>query len=153
MSIEGFFGPTRGSTPAPQIEAFVHFPRLNTASWVRFLIDNGSDSTCLHHRETRLLDIDYRRLPSNSLVSATGIGGTLPYYNEPAWLMFTESNGIPAFCQLDIKICEMTTDPAMQNLPSLSGRDFLNRGSVYLDSSLNVVRLDPRDISGGLIMP
>lgn len=151
MAIEGFFRSNRGATPAPYVTAFIYFPRLDINHWVRFLIDTGADRTCLHFRDVNRLNIDQRRLRRNTLIPAQGIGGILTYYQEPAWLMFAENTGERIFCELDIRIPQYTAEPVMQGIPSLLGRDFLNRCAIHLDSALNLVQLEPRNVSGGFI--
>ena len=85
------------------------------------------------------------------MIQSSGIGGSAGYYLEPAWLMFNESAGGYVFCQLEMAIIEPTDDTTTGDLPSLLGRDFLNRCRVFLDSELNIVQLELRNVSGGLI--
>ena len=153
MAIAGFFQAARGELAAPYVPAFIDFPRLGITDKILFLIDTGTDSTCLHPRDIGNLRIDYRRLAESSLRSSGGIGGNVGYYVEPAWLMFIENTGQMRFCELEVHICEMTDEPAMRGLPSLLGRDFLNRCSVHLDSSQNRVSLEPLNVAGDFIQP
>ena len=151
MAIEGFFYSRHGEVPAPYLRAHIDFPRLGITRWAYFLIDTGSDSTSLHPWDIGRLQIDYRRLRGSPSRYSRGIGGSIGYYLEPAWLMFVENTGQMRFCELEVHICEMTDEPAMRGLPSLLGRDFLNRCSVHLDSSQNHVSLEPLNVAGDFI--
>ena len=151
MAIEGYFELGDRVTPAPHVLAYIYFPRLGIVDEISFLIDTGADSTSLHPRDINNLGIDYSYLREDSLISSRGIGGSIEYYRERGVLRFKESAGEDRFCQLDIHICERTDEPAMQGLPSLLGRDFLNLCSVHLDNALNLVHLEPRTVSGGFI--
>ena len=153
MALEGYFDSERTALPAPYVEGYIHFPRLGTVDTVHFLIDTGADFTSLHPDDVSRLGIDYRRLAGSSLISAIGIGGATGYYREPAWLLFKESTGADRICQLDVRICEMTDDPAMQDLPSLLGRDFLNLCDIRLNRSQNLVQLEPLNVAGEFILP
>ena len=151
MAIESRFLPIVGGEPAPYVRAYVGFPGMGEAKAVDFLIDTGSDSTCLHSGDIGRLGIDYRDLREGSLRFSRGIGGSVGYYVERAWLLFIEATGERRFCELDIHICQSSAVPIMQTLPSLLGRDFLNLCSVHLDNALNLVHLEPRTVSGGFI--
>ena len=153
MAVEGFFHSGHGGTPAPYVQGHIDFPRLGATSKIYFLIDTGSDSTSLHLWDIGRLQIDYRRLRGSPLRYSRGVGGSIGYYLEPAWLMFIENTGERRFCELEVHICEMTYEPAMRGLPSLLGRDFLNRCSVHLDSSQNRVSLEPLNVAGDFIQP
>lgn len=67
--------------------------------------------------------------------------------------MLEEDNGTPRFVRLDIHICEATTAPEMQYLPSLLGRDFLNLCALTVDNFNDIVRLEPHNVVDGLVLP
>ena len=75
------------------------------------------------------------------------------YYAEPACLLFWARDGVPRFCDLEIHLCEYTDHRAIRDFPALLGRDFLNRCSLLLDSSQNLVRLEPLNLSELFIQP
>lgn len=152
MAVEGIYGLVREGDYAPLVRAFVHLPRLGVREWITFLLDTGSDGTCLHPRDVALLGVDLEQLGGSTIINAAGVGGSLSYFREPSWLMFRESANGFVFCQIELAICEFTDDPYIGDLPSLLGRDFLNRCRTYLDSELNIVQLEPRNVSGGLIL-
>ena len=152
MAIQGFYSTGGGSVSAPYVAAHIDFGRLGITQEILFLVDTGSYRTCLHPFETARLGINYQELDRRTLIQSSGIGGSAGYYLEPAWLMFNESTGGYVFCQLEMAIIEQTDDPAIGDLPSLLGRDFLNRCRVFLDSEMNIVQMEPRNVSGGLVL-
>ena len=153
MPVEGFFSGRDQGTLAPYVRGYIDFPRLGITNRILFLIDTGSYSTALHPGDVNRLGIDYRRLNPASLTYPTGIGGGLGYYAEPAVLLFYEPDGAPRFCELEVHICEPTDHPGIREFPALLGRDFLNRCSLFLDSSQNLVQLEPKNIFEAFIQP
>ena len=153
MPIEGFFRASARIPLAPYVPGYIDFPRLGITSWIVFLIDTGSYSTALHPWDINRLGIDYRRLNPASRSYSAGIGGGMSYYAEPAVVMFPDRDGTPRFCELTVHICEPTDHPALRRLPALLGRDFLNRCSLFLDSSQNLVQLEPKNIFEAFIQP
>ena len=153
MAIEGSYNLVREGDYAPFIQAFVHLPRLGLREWITFLLDTGADGTCLHPRDVAQIGIGSSQMLGSASVTATGVGGSFSYHWEPSWLMFRESARGFVFCQIELAICEFTDDPDIGNLPSLLGRDFLNRCRISLDSEMNFVQLEPRNISDWLILP
>ena len=132
----------------PFVRAYVMFPRLLIGDSIEFLIDTGAESTTLHTADIELIQVDYRRLRRNSLMTGSGIGGRIRYYREPAVVVFRESEGGSRAFTTELGISERTRDRYRQQLPSLLGRDFLNLCAVTLDHYLNLVALEPRNVSG-----
>ena len=153
MPLEGFFKGRDQGTLAPYLQGYIDFPRLGITDEIEFLIDTGSYSTALHPEDVDRLGIDYRRLNPVSRTYARGIGGGMGYYAEPAVVMFPDRDGTPRFCELEVHICEPSDHPALRRLPALLGRDFLNRCSLFLDSSENLVQLEPKNIFEAFIQP
>ena len=153
MPIEGFFQRRVGEAAAPYVPGYIDFPGLGITERIDFPIDTGSYATCLHPRDIERLGIDYQRLDPSSLTGSAGIGGIRGYYLEPAYLMFQERDGTPRFCELDVLICESSATQQVLGFPSLLGRDFLNLCSLLLDSSQNLVHLEPLNLSGPFIQP
>ncbi len=121
--------------PASYVQAFVVFPRLQLSATVDFLIDTGADNTCLHPSDIVKLSIDYRKL--KRVFSSSG----------------RETGGEIQGCVFDIHICHRTASNAIQGLPSLLGRDFLNLCAVQMDKSRNRVTLEPLNVHESMIMP
>ena len=153
MSIQGYFDPDDPSRPAPYVEGLIYFPGLGVGGKLHFLVDTGSDRTCLNGDDVRDLGIDYQALAARQISYSRGVGGSTGYYREPALLMFRDASGADRFCQLIVGICEETNDPFLRRIPSLLGRDFLNRCDVRLNSSLNLVSLEPWNVEGDFVVP
>lgn len=155
MAIEGYFKSGFDILPAPYVQAYLYFPRLDLADTVDFLIDTGADYTSIHPGDVNRLGIDYRRLRRTSLSSFSGIGGSMDYYEESGLLIFHESTGETRNHTLNIRISASKNDPEIQGLPSLLGRDFLNLCSSSIDKSKNLVRVEfiEDSVGSGKIMP
>ena len=126
--IVGWFNPAR----QPVVKSRLVVPRLGIDDEIDWLVDTGAESTCLHPT-----DGQYVRFPYDELVVALdseGVGGRYPYYREYAFVVFYESDGGGARV-FDIILAiarpEMPTlsdpRPVVNRLPSLLGRDVLNR--------------------------
>ena len=116
------------------------------------LVDTGSVSTCLNSSDKARLGINNSQLDQSTLDYTRGVGGTASYYLEPAMLMFTDDNRGRIFFGSEIFVSEDTEDNSVPGIPSLLGRDFLNRCRINLDIESNVVQWEPRNVSGGLIL-
>ena len=126
--IAGWFNPAG----QPVVKSRLVAPRLGVDDWVDWLVDTGAESTCLHPA-----DGDYIGFPYGELVVALdseGVGGRHPYYREYAFVVFYESDGSGARAFdviLAIARPEIPTSsnpsPVVNRLPSLLGRDVLNR--------------------------
>ena len=152
MAIEGYYQSRGGGLAGPYVRAFVMFPRLYVGNSIEFLIDTGAESTTLHTADIELIQVDYRHLRRNSRMTGFGIGGRVRYYREPAVVVFRDSEGGTRTFAVELGVSERTRDRERRGLPSLLGRDFLNRCRVFLDSELNIVQLEPRNVSGGLVL-
>ena len=153
MAIQGYFNPANRLTSAPCVQAAIDFPRLRVGGRIRFLIDTGSYNTTPHLSDVTELGIDHRSLNPDSKSYSSGIGGSMGYYSEPAWLLFVEPDGTRQFCELDINICEATNEPAAQILPSLLVRDFLNLCALTVDHFNDAIRLEPHNVIDSFVLP
>ena len=152
MALVGFYHSEADEPPAPYIKARVVLPNLGVAGEVNFLIDTGADVTFLHPEDVDRLGIDFRQLSPDALERAAGIGGGSGYYRENATLTFQDSAGPELHCELVVFI-RPGPDPALQDAPSLLGRDFLNRCDVRLNRSLSLARLEPVHLADTAILP
>ncbi len=118
-----------------------------------FLVDTGSNTTCVHSDDVFRLGIDYQQLDNQSLIQTSGVGGSAGYYREPATLAFMDESGDLRLFDLDVQISQSANTPGTRSLPSLLGRDFLNRCRVYLDSASDAMQLEPRNVAGNQILP
>lgn len=153
MAIQGFFHPGGEITAAPFVFALVDFRRLGLRETILFLVDTGSNTTCVHSDDIIRLGIDYRQLDNESLIQSSGVGGNAGYYSEPATLALRDDSGDLRLYDLDIHISQSPNTLGTVSLPSLLGRDFLNRCRVYLDSASDAVQLEPRNVVGNQILP
>ena len=153
MAIVGFYDPDIPVLPPPSVSGFIYFLRLGVGGVLTFVVDTGSDRTSLHCENVERLGVDYRDLAGRPLGSARGVGGSTGYYHEPALLLFHDSGGGDYFCRLEVAICEYTDDQEMREIPSLLGRDFLNRCDLRLNPSRNLVSLEPLNVAGEFVEP
>ena len=97
--------------------------------------------------------IPYHRLSSGNRGIATGIGGARNYFSEPGVLIFEDDLFDPLQCNLEIFVADIGAPDSLQQIPSLLGRDFLNRCDVRLNHARNLVALDPLNVENGFILP
>ncbi len=112
----------------PYVECRLIIPRLDVNQRMAFLLDTGADRTCLHPSDTRRA-----RIPVGELGGATeslGIGGALPYYREPSLLLFNDESQTRVYA-VELLVAEPRV--GIENLPSLLGRDLINRWLVEYD--------------------
>ncbi len=135
--IRGRFGDT---TTTPFVEASIHLPRFGLWGYVSFLADTGASGTVLMPTDAKKLAINFNKL-KNPKISRT-VGGPARGYLEQAVLSFLDqdSNRIYAY-NAEIQIFEPTRDNA--TLPSLLGRDVLNRWRVLIDFPRRNVECTP----------
>ena len=109
----------------PYVRARVTIPRLGIQNEVEFLVDTGSDSTCLNHREAAYLRLFPEALRESEMAHATGIGGSSRYFVEDARLEFLDTDEeSPREYPLRLRIADLSDTPTP--IPSLLGRDILN---------------------------
>lgn len=124
--IAGRFG-THGE---PFSRARLVIPRLGIDQEIDFLVDTGADDTCLHPADGIRIQFPFQELDMPSL--SAGVGGSYPYYREIAFIVLADSDGNHAFdITLAIARPQLPTPsnprPVVNRLPSLLGRDVLNR--------------------------
>ena len=109
----------------PHVRARVTIPRLGIQDEVEFLVDTGSDSTCLNHRDAVNMELFPEVLRESEMTYATGIGGSSRYFVEDARLEFLDTDEeSPREYPVSLRIADLYDTP-MPN-PSLLGRDILN---------------------------
>ncbi len=131
--ITGFFS----EIGRPYISGTVTLPRFGVSTDVRFLLDTGADSSCLHFRHTSELAVPESSLRDESYVG--GIGGTSIYYREPATITFAYGSGgideVSYNIDLDLSYSDETI-----GLPSLLGRDILDDWHIEYSRKRNLLR-------------
>ena len=124
----------------PIIRARVNLPRLGVMGDVDFLVDTGSDTTILHPAAGGGLRCPYDELENPRAIES--VSGTQIYYAEPAVISFYETSG----GRQDFRIDALSIGkphPALDELPSLLGRDVLNRLEMIYNFAENRLRFDP----------
>ena len=144
MVIYGHYRPEPPATPSPYVTARVSFPRFDVQGEVGFLIDSGATGVILHSSEVETLAIPHDLLQSSPVRRSRGIGGVRRYYSEPGTLSF-DTESATLWCDLDILIEDDTAAPS--RIPSLLGRDFLNRCDVRLNYHAGLVSLAPVSVN------
>jgi len=136
--LHGRFGDT---TTTPFIEASVHFPRLNVRGYISFLADTGASGTVLMPPDSKKLGVNFNLLENP--VTSTTVGGPAKGFMEEAVVAFLDKdkNIIYAY---EIKVQIFKRTRGNTTLPSLLGRDILNRWRVVIDHSTNFFACTPR---------
>ena len=117
----------------PFIRGRLIIPRLQVDSPVDFMVDTGADVTCLHPGDLRPLGIETRFVPDGSAIEASGIGGSGRYFEEIAVLQF-EDETETRYYAINLYIAE--PNQHMEGLPSVLGRDVINRWRIIYDPEI-----------------
>ena len=116
-------GRFESTTGRPYLEGHVYLPRLQVRGSTSFLVDTGADTSFLHPADGIRLGLDYSQLQEPT--ESVGIGGIQQNYQEPALLSFEDPGVSLHVYAIDIGVTE--ANPDIVNLPSLLGRDLLDR--------------------------
>lgn len=134
MRIKGSWG----EFEAPYVIAFLISDDLNIRKPVEFLIDTGASRTTILDSDAIRLGIDYSKL-QRFKQGTVGIGGVVDTYILPnARLVFPIPDGvheerIKEVFVLKHIIKDKRMEERIKKIPSLLGRDFLNRYTLALD--------------------
>jgi hypothetical protein len=134
--LRGRFGDT---TTAPYIEASVHFPRLSIRGYVSFLVDTGANSSILMPADSKKLGVDFKVLRNQT--TSHGIGGFSKGFEEDAVVAFSDGRHVYGY-DVNMEVSSPTADN--RYLPSLLGRDVLNRWRIIIDFSKAKATFTPR---------
>jgi predicted aspartyl protease len=126
--LRGRFGNTSGR---PYIEGRLVLPRLKITSDISFCVDTGADNTLLMPGDALRMGIDYAQLTGDS--ECMGIGGISHNFQEQAILVFLEPKRSLYVYVIDIAIAAAA--PELLDIPSLLGRDILNRWRMSYNAS------------------
>ena len=144
--IQGYFDPTR----RPYVRAYVVVPSLQPApEAIPLLLDTGADKTFIQPADARLLGISTQKLVPTG--TSRGIGGTIRYATAPAFIAFQERpwpwrNTRLVYFQTELAIA--MPDRGNRNLPSLLGRDIIDRCRMLYDKTEPKLQLHPRLADG-----
>jgi hypothetical protein len=111
---------------------------------VPFVIDTGSETTCLHPADAvARMRIDPDTLRSSvgwrAQAERIGVGGTASYFLLPCLLTFTHTNGTTQTLEIVIEAAQLTSLNA--TLPSVLGWDVLQHFAMRLDWSQRLVEM------------
>ncbi len=130
------------SLPSPSVTAVVEIPNLGVSASVEFLVDTGATQTVLHPGDVLKLGIDITTYAASAHPCiSSGVGGEASYGVEDAILRFKNINA-------PLRALIGPLDPSQfefalkKQIPSLLGRDFLNRGRLIVDYENNQVSIE-----------
>ena len=122
----GRFGDTSGR---PYVEGRLILPRLKIRGDVSFCVDTGADRSLLHPGDGERIGIDYTKL--SGATESVGVGGICRNFVEPALLVFSEPKRFLYVYMIPLAISPPSPD--IMDLPSLLGRDILDRWRMTYD--------------------
>ena len=151
MRIRGFLS-RRFEPPAPLIEASIYLPSMGERQLI-LLIDTGASATTILDSDAGRFGITLEYARENLRPAprkVLGIGGVAETYMiEGAELTLTQEDGLEVGEALDLYIVlhdpETLSDEVrglILRLPSLLGRDLINRYRLYIDAGRDEVYLE-----------
>ena len=138
--IKGFFD----ANGRPRVQALVSLHSFVDVNWVTFLVDTGADLTILHPRDAALLEIPLSKLEYSE--SLGGIGGGMSYSPQVCDLLFfrdAPNLRLHDWRRFSIAVAQPTAHNL--SLPSLLGRDILEKWRMNYDRPANILEFDPGD--------
>ena len=144
MRIRGYWG----EHDAPYLKARLIAPSLKINQILTFLIDTGASKTILLDRDAIFkLALPYDKLPRHRH-STVGIGGIVDTFElRNVRLLFVADSALHTVHLADLPVLRHTPRTReeverIKLLPSVVGRDILNRFQVTLHRARRVVRLE-----------
>lgn len=140
MKILGAWGPFE----AAYIRALLISEKLGIRGVIRFLIDSGASRTIIMDSDAERLEIGYKRL-ERFVPGTTGIGGVVETFKIPdVKLVFRTSEGfyeerLNQMFVLKHDVKEPEAAERIKKLPSLLGRDIINKYRLVMDRAQNTV--------------
>ena len=131
--LRGSFDDTTGR---PYIEGTLILPRSRIWSVISFLVDTGADTSRLHPLDGFRIGLDYPQLRGRA--ESTGIGGAVFDYEEEAVVIFAE--GVVSYYVYQVKLAIALPTEGTMSLPSLLGRDILDRWYMTYNPSKKTLR-------------
>lgn len=132
---------------APFLKGRLTIPRLGVSADVSWLVDTGADSSLLNPPDASEIGLDYSRLRNR--IESLGTAGIAYSYAEPASIAFTDPGKSVYVYHLTLDIAEPS--PETMELPSLLGREVLDRMRMVYDPSRGVLTFTVR--SADLVIP
>ena len=112
------------------MEGHVLLPRLGKSGNVSFIFDTGADTSLLMPLDGQRMGIDYGMFEKQE--TSLGIGGASENYIESAYLAFVGDDALYGY-EIELRVCE--TSEELMTIPSLLGRDIIDRWRVTYDRS------------------
>lgn len=136
--IVGRFGNTTGR---PYVSGRLLLPRIQASTNLSFLVDTGADRSTLMPTDAIKMGIDHNTLIDPTMVG--GMGGDAACFQEIAVLVFDEPNrNLTQYYYITMMIPEVHQD--LMRMPSLLGRDILDRWRMNYDPSRNGLKFTVR---------
>ena len=135
--LEGRFGDTSGR---PYVEGRVYFPRFDLDGDVSCLVDTGADASLLNPGDVVRIGVSIDLLEGNA--ESVGLGGAIQCFVEPVWVIFTSSDGTIHIYRSHMEIAPVQPDTL--DLPSLLGRDILDRWRMVYDPEMGLLEFEVR---------
>ena len=138
MTIHGHYVQAGERPAVPRIRVDILVGAMRQPVRVDFLVDTGADRTTLMPGDISALGLDLR-LDAFDRSQATGIGGSVQTRQAPATLYFADDETPGGLRRVNLTIDLLMTEDAQAatRLPSLLGRDFLNRCACVFDPANN----------------
>ena len=130
-------------TGSPFVGARVTIPRLGVQREIHFLVDTGSDSTCVNRRDAVNMGLSPEVFRGSEIAYARGVGGRARYFREYARIEFLDTDdGQPHEQTLSLLITDMSDAPL--SIPSILGRDVLNLHRMIYAPAARRIELHPQ---------
>ena len=131
------------------MEGHVLLPRLGWRGNVSFIFDTGADTSLLMPLDAQRMGIDYAMFETTE--STLGIGGVSENFIESAYLAFVGDEALYGY-EIELHVCRPAEE--LMTIPSLLGRDIIDRWRVTYDKSVSellaeVITSDAREALEG----
>lgn len=134
--IRGFF---EGGVPF--VLAFLRCEELGIFAPLKLLIDTGASRTVIMDRDVIRLGLKYEQLERLE-EGVIGVGGRVEtYVLRGAELLFESEGGLIEEITDILVLRHREIDERIKRMPSLLGRDILNKYNLYLNAGKNVIEI------------
>jgi hypothetical protein len=131
--LKGRIGDTSGR---PYYSADLTIPDLKAGGPVSFLMDTGADCTVLMPADAKRLGVDHAKIMDRA--ESHGVGGKSLDYAIDAIITIIDP-GVMAYAW-QIKLRVMAPHPAIEQAPSLLGRDILKHWRLIYEPSAGLLQ-------------
>lgn len=147
MRIEGYFG----RFGAPYIETAFICEKFGIKKSIKFLVDSGASRTIISENDAIRMGIDYSKLEKLE-EGMTGVGGIADaYLLKNVELVFLTKKEIYIEKMDDIlvikhEIKDKLMEERMKWIPSLLGRDILDKFTIFINKKKEIVLITDEEI-------